>query len=110
MQMKWAVLLVGFVVIIGAGYFLFTSPAIIPSPPTNSDAGAENPNVPAQSSATSTSLTLGVGKSGTFKGLTITFNKLVQDSRCAIDVECIQAGAVNTNVTFSSAGHTETKN
>jgi hypothetical protein len=55
-------------------------------------------------------LTLGVGQTGSTSGLSITFNALVQDSRCPIDVECIEAGAVNTNVTFKTGTKTETRN
>lgn len=55
-------------------------------------------------------ITLGVGEKGTVGNLEITFNALVQDSRCPIDVQCIQAGAVNTNVTFKEGSHIETKN
>jgi hypothetical protein len=55
-------------------------------------------------------ITLGVGEKKTVGDLTVTFNKFVQDSRCAIDVVCIQAGAVNVNVTLADSTHAETKN
>jgi hypothetical protein len=60
--------------------------------------------------ATSSDITLDVGKSGEVQGLKVTFNSFVQDSRCPIDVQCIQAGAVTINVTFAHGPHIETKN
>ena len=53
---------------------------------------------------------LGVGAVGRVGDLAITFNRFVQDSRCPIDVQCIQAGAVNINVSFSNGKQTVTKN
>jgi hypothetical protein len=55
-------------------------------------------------------LTLAVGKTGKVGDLSVTFNKFIQDSRCPIDVQCIQAGAVNINVTFAVGTTTVTKN
>jgi hypothetical protein len=49
---------------------------------------------------------LRIGESATFDGLKVTFNKVVQDSRCPADVVCIQAGAVTASVTLSNAGKT----
>jgi len=43
-------------------------------------------------------------------GLVIIFNAFVQDSRCPVDVQCIQAGAVNINVSFSNGKQTVIKN
>lgn len=60
--------------------------------------------------ATSTDVTLGVGQKGRVGDLEISFNSFLQDSRCPIDVQCIQAGAVNINVTFTTGPHSETKN
>lgn len=68
------------------------------------------PTTPPVLTATSSDLTLGVGQTGKFGNLQVTFNHFVQDSRCPIDVQCIQAGAVNINVTFAAGPHTETKN
>jgi hypothetical protein len=55
-------------------------------------------------------LVLKPGQTGTVGQLSLTFNSLVQDSRCPIDVECIQAGAVNTNVTLAVPGFKQTRN
>lgn len=55
-------------------------------------------------------VTLGIGQKGNFDILSITLNKLVQDSRCPMDVQCIQAGSVTVSVTLSDGTKTETKN
>ncbi|QQR82753.1 hypothetical protein IPJ70_01425 [Candidatus Campbellbacteria bacterium] len=47
-------------------------------------------------------IVLGVGKKGVAAGMTITFNKLVSDSRCPAGVQCVWAGAVTANVTLES--------
>jgi hypothetical protein len=61
--------------------------------------------------ATSTEATLGVGDTGVFGNLKITFNSLVQDVRCASDdPNCPEAGAVNVNVTLQANGKEETRN
>lgn len=54
--------------------------------------------------------TVGVGQTKIINGLSITFNEFVQDSRCPIDVTCIQAGAVNINVTFKLGSNIKTLN
>jgi len=51
--------------------------------------------------ATSTDLTLGVGQKGKVGDVEITFNTVVQDSRCAVDVQCIQAGSVTVSALLS---------
>lgn len=61
-------------------------------------------------SMTTGDLTLGTGEKGSVGTLSLTFNELVQDSRCPVDVVCIEAGAVNTNVTLTSGSETETLN
>lgn len=43
-------------------------------------------------------------------GLSIRFNSLVQDNRCPVDVQCIEAGAVTVNVTLEYEGKSETRN
>lgn len=55
-------------------------------------------------------ITLGIGQKGTVGAVSITLNAFVQDSRCPADVRCIQAGAVNVNVTLSDETQSETKN
>lgn len=55
-------------------------------------------------------VTLGVGDTGEAAGVTITFNELVQDNRCPIDVVCIEGGAVTVNITLASGDETTTLN
>jgi hypothetical protein len=51
---------------------------------------------------TSGDLRLSVGQSGKIGDFKITLNSVSNDSRCPVDVQCIQAGSVNVNVTFDS--------
>lgn len=62
------------------------------------------------STSTVKQLTLVIGQSKKIDDFTLTLNSFVQDSRCPIDVQCIQAGAVTVNVTFSIGTTTITKN
>ncbi len=57
-----------------------------------------------------TSDEIGINETKNINGLSITFNELVQDSRCPIDAVCIQAGAVTVNVTFKVGSQTKTFN
>ena len=52
------------------------------------------------------SFTLGIGQSVTVSvpGLTMTFVALVEDSRCPIGVQCIQAGRAVISLTVAKAG------
>lgn len=60
-------------------------------------------NVPAE-------VTLSVNQSAKIGDLIITLNSVQNDSRCPLDVQCIQAGSVNTNVTFTISGKTISQN
>jgi|GEM_PF-1333959 len=42
------------------------------------------------------------GQTGTFGTLSVTFNTIVQDSRCPVDVQCIQAGELVVALTLSN--------
>ncbi len=53
-------------------------------------------------------VTLSVGDSKEAIGLSIKVNSLVQDSRCPIDVQCIQAGSATVNVTFKTGSEEST--
>ncbi|HEY0908236.1 MAG TPA: hypothetical protein VGE35_02715 [Candidatus Paceibacterota bacterium] len=44
------------------------------------------------------SITLKIGESATFRGITITPIKVEEDSRCAADVQCVWAGTVKVSV------------
>ena len=61
-------------------------------------------------SASSTEVTLGVGKTARAGQLSITLNRFLQDNRCPIEVECVHAGSVVVNATFARGVHTETDN
>ncbi len=50
---------------------------------------------------------VGVGQTVQFGDLQITLNEVVQDSRCPVDAECIEGGAINTNITLSVGDVTE---
>ncbi|MFA5098927.1 MAG: hypothetical protein WC461_01760 [Candidatus Paceibacterota bacterium] len=51
---------------------------------------------------------ISIRKSVFINGVRITLNKIVKDSRCPIDVKCIQAGWVTTNITLESDTDKET--
>jgi len=53
---------------------------------------------------------VGVGKTTFVNGARITLNKVVQDSRCPVDVQCIQAGSVTANISLKSDTDSETIN
>jgi hypothetical protein len=110
MNYKTIGLLVILILILG-GVYMVVSPSLpsdgtpmasttsatttLPVPGTSSGGDTLTPE-PAQS------VTLGVGQTAQASGLTITFNELVQDSRCAVDVVCIQAGAIVANITLAT--------
>jgi len=47
-------------------------------------------------------LTLGVGEVGTAETITLKLLKITEDSRCPVDVQCIQAGRVAVDVEISN--------
>lgn len=51
---------------------------------------------------------VGVGKTVFINGVRITLNKIVQDSRCPVGVQCIWAGSVTANITLKSDTDSET--
>jgi len=53
-------------------------------------------------------MVLSVGQTGKLGDLNITLNKIVQDSRCPTDVQCIWAGLVETEVTIGGFTKLET--
>ena len=52
---------------------------------------------------------LSVGNSQTIGDLSITLNSIITDSRCPVDVQCIQAGELSVSVTLKNASTTETR-
>lgn len=61
-------------------------------------------------SAEGNEVKVGVGETKFMNGVKITLHGVVQDSRCPIDVTCIQAGAITARVTLKSDTDTETFN
>lgn len=55
------------------------------------------------------SVTLMLGQPAKFADVTITPLAIAQDSRCPIDVQCIQAGTVQVSVRIASASGTDTQ-
>ncbi|KND47682.1 MAG: hypothetical protein AB201_01970 [Parcubacteria bacterium C7867-006] len=53
---------------------------------------------------------LSVGQTKSLGEFKITLNSVPNDYRCPVDVQCIQAGAINTNVTFVYGKEAVTKN
>lgn len=51
---------------------------------------------------------VGVGQTKFIGGVRVTLNKIVQDSRCPVDVQCIQAGRVDADITLVSDTDKET--
>ncbi len=59
--------------------------------------------------STNTDITLGLGQTGSVGGIIVKFNSLVQDSRCPVDVYCIQAGTVKISADLVNGTYRETK-
>lgn len=55
-------------------------------------------------------LVLGVGETGRVDDLTLTFNEMVADYRCPVEVQCIEGGAVVAGVTTRMPGEGRTFN
>jgi hypothetical protein len=51
---------------------------------------------------TSATITLAIGKSLTVQGTTISVLNLAEDSRCPVDVQCIQAGTVRVRASVNA--------
>ncbi len=51
---------------------------------------------------------MGVGKTASAFGLSVTFNNIVSDSRCPVDAQCIWAGMFVADVTLASGAKSET--
>ncbi|KKU49601.1 MAG: hypothetical protein UX71_C0010G0011 [Parcubacteria group bacterium GW2011_GWA1_47_10] len=63
------------------------------------------PNIPVKTDTnneTKSEGAIGVGETKNVNGVRITLNKIVEDSRCPSDVQCIWAGRLVANVTLKS--------
>jgi hypothetical protein len=78
--------------------------------PTVSLPATTTPLVLPPATASSTDITLAVGQTTKVDRLFITLNRFIEDNRCPISVECVQAGSVTVNATFARGVHTETDN
>ncbi len=59
-------------------------------------------------STTGSDITLKIEEKKIVGDLSLTFSDILQDSRCPVDVQCIQAGSVNVSVTLSKDNNTQT--
>jgi len=95
--MNKKILIVLIIVLLLGGYGLYKWNANNTSTPPNGEDNVtdENPSINDQDRVVlGTPFTLGVGESKWADDIQITFKELRQDSRCPVDVQCIQAGSV----------------
>ena len=72
--------------------------------PDGSYVGRTGPNCEfAECPTPSATSTLAIGESATISGSTIKVLSLVGDSRCPVDVQCIQAGTVRVNISVNAS-------
>lgn len=68
----------------------------------------ENVEALIQAINTGERISIGLGKSGTMFGTTLIPTEVLEDSRCPVDVQCIQAGRVRVRTTVVSGMGTST--
>ena len=90
-------------------HFYKEIPPIIEQPVVTSTSPTAATSTP-PSTSVNTDLILAIGQTTTISNLSITLNSFVQDNRCPIDVQCIEAGAVTVNVTYKVGSSTKTIN
>ncbi|MCR4274848.1 MAG: hypothetical protein NUW02_02245 [Candidatus Campbellbacteria bacterium] len=90
-------IVIGLVILSGVSYVIFSSRTQEPITPEDENQNTDDGRVRAPAE-----VALGVGKTGEGAGLSLTLNKVVSDSRCPTDVQCIWAGAVTVDVTLQS--------
>jgi hypothetical protein len=89
--MKYIKIIFAFLILAGLAYLIYSGPR--PQMPAEDINGGR---VMAPQT-----LSVPVGATVEALGLTLTLDAVKNDYRCPIDVECIEAGAVNTNITLS---------
>lgn len=65
-------------------------------------------SVPVASDSPVSGVALSIGESKVIGGVKLTLNRIVSDSRCPIDVQCIQAGNLVVNISLQGELDTET--
>jgi hypothetical protein len=99
--------------LIAVTFLLAGCPALVTAPPA--EVPAPTPGVEAAPTATSATpgkpalgqpFTLGYGQTATLEeiGMAITFQEVVQDSRCPADVTCAWSGVVNVHLLLETPG------
>ncbi len=100
MNKKHTIIAVIAILVIGLIIYTHPSKRVI-APPVADDIRVRAPE----------DVVLAVGEMKTALGeVNITLNKLVNDYRCPIDAECIEGGAINTNITVATGDESETFN
>jgi hypothetical protein len=129
---KTYIAIIVLVLVLAGGYYVVkmkkdTAPVPEPQPvactldaricPDGSAVGRTGPNCefapcpdikPKPKPETATEGSVGVGETKNINGVSVTLNKIVEDSRCPSDVQCIWAGRLVANVTLETGGNTET--
>ncbi len=105
------ILIVLGLLVFGGYYYINKNPTLTPAPAENIPIGLE-PNASTTQSTIPTTPTqatgIKIGQTITWNGLSLRFVKIVEDSRCAKNVKCIQAGRVVAEVELTTHGKTQT--
>lgn len=100
--------LIALVVVIITGSLISWARHRTDTPPTATTTPEVSPAGGTVPSDSDTIVTLRLGESGTRQGVTLTPTKLISDSRCPNDVECIWAGKVEVRTDIVTAMGTST--
>lgn len=96
MNKKVLIFAVFVIVILGVAFLWFIPKASLPTSSVSEKNGVVS------------EAALAVGETKLINGVQLTLNKIVNDSRCPIGVQCIQAGWVTANITLANAANQET--
>ncbi len=88
------------IVLLGVGAYYLFRPSANTSYNTPTDTTGSTTSSPTAGTLIHSygTVTLGLGQSASFPGITITPTSVAQDSRCATGVQCVQAGTVQVVV------------
>ncbi len=87
--------LIAIVAIIFIGYAIYGTERVVPE--NMNDGRVMSPSY----------VTLAIGETSGAMGLSIRLDEVTNDYRCPVDVQCIEAGAINTRITLSNGDTTE---